>query len=223
MFSTALNECQIGSIHQSSFFNVAQIKFSDEDNTTFLHPLTLSSSFDTLEISQLIILSCAEQRFSRSFSSWTTMTMPPYSRESSSIYRLNVNTDGQFDQWSSYSPAQCLELSRSPLERQCRLLQIQAEEVFCILVWHIVDESTSNTSCSLGKWFLLWTSSKGYHQRFARMFIVKMDYYWLFLWRHHYSILISSFSSNAETKLTWSDRWPDSWALDSWASRIEKI
>ena len=60
--------------------------------------------------------------------------MPPYSLESSSISRLDVNVDGQFDQRHSYSPAQCLELGRSPLGRQCRAFKIQAEELFCILV-----------------------------------------------------------------------------------------
>ena len=99
-----------------------------------LRSLTIDNLPADSELDLQEILDCSPDLKSISFSSWTTTTMPPYSLKSSSIYRLNVNPSGEFDRRYSYSPAQCLELGRSPLGRQCRVLDIQAEELFCILV-----------------------------------------------------------------------------------------
>ena len=69
------------------------------------------------------------------FSSWTTLTLPPYSLEgSSSISRLNLDGYDHLRAQHSYTSEECLELIQSPLGRQCRVLTIQVKELICILI-----------------------------------------------------------------------------------------
>ena len=66
------------------------------------------------------------------FSSWTTMTKPPYRLLSPSIRRLDLEGRDQHRRKYSYNAEQCRELSRSPLGQQCQILTIQVEEVICV-------------------------------------------------------------------------------------------
>ena len=66
------------------------------------------------------------------FSSWTTMTKPPYRLLSPSIRRLDLEGRDPQCQKYSYNAEQCVELCRSPLGRQCQVLTVQVKDVACI-------------------------------------------------------------------------------------------
>ena len=72
------------------------------------------------------------------FSSWTTMTKPPYRLLSPSIRRLDLEGRDQHREKYSYNAEQCVELSRSPLGRQCQVLTIQVKHVACIALFMLM-------------------------------------------------------------------------------------
>ena len=80
------------------------------------------------------ILDCSPCLEELAFCSWTTLTMPPYRLSSSSIHRLDLNGCDELNEWDSYTSEQCLELTRSPLGRQCRVLTIRVEEFRSIFI-----------------------------------------------------------------------------------------
>ena len=79
------------------------------------------------------ILDCSPRLQTLAFSSWITLAMPPYRLDSPSIHRLDLEGLDQVHRQCSYNSQQCVELSRSPLGRHCRVLTIAVEESQCIL------------------------------------------------------------------------------------------
>ena len=68
------------------------------------------------------------------FRSWTTTAMPPYRLSSPSIDRLDVEGEDPHRREYRYNGEQCLQLIRSPLGRQCRVLTIRVEDIECIVL-----------------------------------------------------------------------------------------
>ncbi|CAF4175045.1 unnamed protein product [Rotaria sp. Silwood2] len=80
-----------------------------------------------------VLLDNAPRLYSLSFQSWNTSKTPPYQFTSPSIHRLNLQGSGKTGCKHLYTSKQCLELSRSPLGIQCRVLLIEVKELKCIL------------------------------------------------------------------------------------------
>ncbi|CAF4229324.1 unnamed protein product, partial [Rotaria sordida] len=57
----------------------------------------------------------------------------PYQYTSTSIHRLNLRGVDQYRLQHCYNSEQCMELSRSPLAIQCRVLIIKVEQLKCIV------------------------------------------------------------------------------------------
>ncbi len=74
------------------------------------------------------LLDSAPHLYSLAFESWNTSTMPPYQYTSTSIRRLNLGRVDQSRRRHGYDRKQCMDLSRSPLGIQCRVLIIKLEE-----------------------------------------------------------------------------------------------
>ncbi|CAF1037572.1 unnamed protein product [Rotaria sordida] len=79
------------------------------------------------------LLDRAPHLYSLSFNLWATSTMPPYQYTSTSIHRLNLRGVDQYRRQHCYNSEQCMELSRSPLAIQCRVLIIKVEQLKCIV------------------------------------------------------------------------------------------
>jgi len=80
------------------------------------------------------LLDNAPHLYSLSFESWATSIMPPYQYTSASIRRLALADRAQSFPRQWYTTEQCIELSRSPLGIQCRVLIIAVEEPKSILL-----------------------------------------------------------------------------------------
>jgi hypothetical protein len=80
------------------------------------------------------ILDCAPRLEEIDFFSWTTMAMPPYSLQNSSLYRLNLDGYDHLVKRHCYTTEECLAFVESPLGRRCRVLTIRVKELECILI-----------------------------------------------------------------------------------------
>ncbi|CAF4645466.1 unnamed protein product [Rotaria sp. Silwood1] len=98
-----------------------------------LHSLNVTISTIIYRQQLQALFDNAPRLYSLSFESWNTSTTPPYQYTSATIHRLNLQGSDQSGVKHRYTRKQCLELSRSPLGIQCRVLLIAIEEPQCIL------------------------------------------------------------------------------------------
>ena len=103
-----------------------------------LHSLVIDKLSADSEFELQEILDRSPHLEELTFNSWTTLTMPLYRLESSSIHRLDLAGCDELDQPVFYTSEQCLELVHSPLGRQCRVLTIRVDAFKCLLILTIM-------------------------------------------------------------------------------------
>ncbi|CAF2635059.1 unnamed protein product [Rotaria sp. Silwood2] len=83
----------------------------------------------------------------------TSSTSPPYQCTTASFHRLNLQNSGQSSYNHRYTSKQCLELSRSPIGIQCRVLLIEVEKLKCILdlIYSMINLRTLHVSYEYDK------------------------------------------------------------------------
>jgi hypothetical protein len=95
------------------------------------------------------LLDHAPRLFSLAFGSCYTSEMPPYQYTSSSVRRLDLHGfDKSSRQHYTYDRKQCMELSRSSLGIQCRVLIIEVQEAESIgeLIYSMINLRTLEVS-----------------------------------------------------------------------------
>ena len=80
-----------------------------------------------------VLLTSAPHLYSLGFNSWATSAVPPYSCTSTSIRELYLRGYNEPRRQYCYDSKQCMELTRSPLAIQCRVLIIAVEKAESVL------------------------------------------------------------------------------------------
>ncbi|CAF1476845.1 unnamed protein product [Rotaria magnacalcarata] len=130
----ALSHIQLINIEKLSLqLPIDQQFFSIIPKLENLLSLTVAIPTENHRLQLQALLDRAPRLFSLAFKFCVTSAMPPYRYTSSSICRLDLQGYDPSRRRHRYDIRQCMELSRSSIGIQCRILAIEVEKPKCIL------------------------------------------------------------------------------------------
>ncbi|CAF4356828.1 unnamed protein product [Rotaria magnacalcarata] len=130
----ALSHIQLTNIEKLSLqLPIDQQFFSIIPKLENLLSLTVAIPTENHRLQLQALLDRAPRLFALAFKFCVTSAMPPYRYTSSSICRLDLQGYDPSRRRHRYDIRQCMELSRSSIGIQCRILAIEVEKPKCIL------------------------------------------------------------------------------------------